>query len=92
VHDNFWRKGEEHKFEEADCESEACPVMPVFHHFQTISIEVNFAVEIHIVECLHWDLVLPTIFDLIGLILEGKVVFDWATRIPGFLVLARREG
>jgi hypothetical protein len=92
VHDNLRRKLEENKLEQAQREPEACPVMSIFHHLQTVTIEVNIAIEVHIVECLHWNLVSAPILELIGLILECKIVFDGTAWNSGLFSLARTEG
>jgi hypothetical protein len=92
VHDNFWRKGEEDVLEQAKSKSEACPVMSVLHNLQTIPIEVNVAIKVHSIKCLQWDLVRPSVFKLIGLMFESKVVFNRAARVFGFFVFAGREG
>jgi hypothetical protein len=41
---------------------------------------------------LHRNPILTTVFLLIALRLEGKVVLDWSTRVASFLVDARRHG
>lgn len=66
--------------------------MSVFHDLQRISVEVNLAIKVHIVERLHWDLIGSSVLELVGLILEGKVVFYRAPGDCGLLVLARTEG
>ena len=91
VHNHLWCEAQENKLEQAQREPETSPVMPVFHNLQGIPVEINVSIKIHVVESFHWDLVLSTIFDLIGLILEGKVVFDWAAWKLGFLIFARTE-
>jgi len=91
VHDNFRCEGKENMFEQADCESEACPVMSVFKNLQSISIEFYLAIEIHGIEGLHRNLILSAVLDFICLIFECEVVFDWAPRIFGLFVLARGQ-
>jgi hypothetical protein len=66
--------------------------MSIFHDFQTIAIEVHLTVKVHIVEGLHWNLVPASILELIGLILECKVVFDGAAWNCDFFSLAGTEG
>jgi hypothetical protein len=43
-------------------------------------------------ECLHWNLVAPTILGLIGGILKGNVVLHGAPRESCLLRLARTKG
>jgi hypothetical protein len=92
VHDNFWGKGEENVLEQAKSKSEAGPVMPVLHNLQAVPIEVDVAIEIHRIKCLQWNLVRPSVLELVGLMFECKIMFDRAARIFGFFVFARREG
>jgi len=65
--------------------------MSVFHYLQRIAIEVNLAIEVHIVEGLHGNLAGASVLELVGFVLEGQVVFDRATRERGLFVLARTE-
>lgn len=92
MHDNFWDEAEQEELEQANGEPEACPVMSVFHHLQTITIELDITIKVHVMERLHRDLVPSAVLGLIGLILEGNVMFDRATRIFSFFVLAGSEG
>jgi hypothetical protein len=91
VHNDLGCKLEEDKFEQAQGESEGRPVVSVLHHLQRVSVEVNIAIKVHIVECLHWDLVGSSILELVGFILEGEVVFDWTTWNCGLFILAGTE-
>jgi len=92
MHDNLRGETEEDEFEKAEGESEGCPIMSVLHDLQTVPVEVNVAIEVHVVEGLQWDLVLPAVSNPIGLILEGQVMFDRAPWISGLFVLAGGEG
>lgn len=92
MHDNLRCKLEEDKLEQAQCEPEGCPVMSVLHNFQRIPIEVNITIKVHIMECLHWDLIGSAVFELVGLVLEGKVMFDGAAWNGGLFILAGTEG
>jgi hypothetical protein len=91
VHDDLWCKLEKDELEQAQGESEAGPVVSVFKNLQSIAIEVNLAIKVHVVECLHGNLVAPAILGLIRSILEGKVVLNWAARERCLLGLARAE-
>lgn len=92
MHDNLRHKLEEEKLEQAHCEPEACPVMSIFHNLQTVPVEVNIAIKVHVMERLHWDFVPASVLELIGLFLECKVVFDRAAWNSGLFGLARTEG
>lgn len=91
MHNNFWYEAEEDVFEQALGKPEACPIMPVLQGFQTIAIDLDLAIKVHIVEGHHWDLVSPAVLGLIGLILEGKVVLDGTSGKSGLFVFARSE-
>ncbi len=65
--------------------------MSVFHNLEAVPIEVNVAIKVHVMESLHWNLVASSVLELVGLILEGKIVFDRAGRESGFFILARTE-
>lgn len=91
VHDDFRCELEEDKFEQAQGKCEACPIMSVFQNLQTIAIELDVSIKVHVVESLHGDLVCASVLELVGLILECKVVLDRAPGVSGFLVLARTE-
>lgn len=89
MHDDLWSELEEDELEQADGESEVGPVGSVLEDLETVAIELNIAVEVHVVEGLHWDLGLSAVLELVGLLLEGEVVLDWATWKSDLLVLAR---
>lgn len=91
MHDDFRHHAEQEEAEEAECESEACPVVSVLHHFQTITIEVNLSSKIHFVEGLHRDLVMSTVLDLILLLVKGEVVFDGTAWKFDLIIFARAE-
>jgi len=91
VHDNFWGEAKEDELEQADSKSEASPIMPVLHHFQAVSIELDLTSKVHLMKSLHGNLVLPTVLLLMLLALECEVVFNWAAWVSSFLVLARGE-
>ena len=91
MHDNLRDKAEEEELEQADGECEACPVMSVLQDIQAIAIEFNLAIEIHVVESLHGNLILSAVFGLVCLILESKVMFNGTSRKSGLFVFARSE-
>ena len=66
--------------------------MSVFEDLQSVAIELDISVKIHVVEGLHWDFVSSPVLDPVGLVLEGKVVFDGASRVSGLFVYARSKG
>ena len=70
VHDNLRCEAEEDELEETDGEPEARPVMSVLHHLEAVTIEVDIALKVHVVEGLHGDLVSSTVLELIRIVLE----------------------
>ena len=79
VHNNFGCEDEEYVFEQVHGKSEACPVMSVLHNLQAVAIEVHVTSKVHGVESLQRDLVRASVFKLIGLMFERKVMLDGAT-------------
>lgn len=65
--------------------------MSVLKNLESITVEVNVSIKVHVVKGLHGNLVLSTVFNLVGFILEGKIMFDWASGILGLFILAWRE-
>ena len=92
MHDYFRSEGEENMFKETGSESEAGPVVSIFHHLQAITVEINLTIKVHIVECLHRNLVLASVLQPIGLVLERKVMLDWTSWESDFLIFARSHG
>lgn len=89
VHDDLWSKLEQDKLEQADGESEVDPVGSVLENLETVAVELNIAVKVHVVEGLHWDLVPSAVLEFVGLVFESEVVLDWASWKSDLLVLAR---
>ena len=92
MHNNLGDHASQEEPVQADCEPEACPVVPVFHDLEHVSFDVDFAIEVHLVESLHGDLAPTAVLRLIRVFVEGKVMLDWKSRVFGLLILARRKG
>lgn len=88
VHDDLGNHASKKIFVKSHREAKARPIMSILHDLQAVSVEFNVAIEVHLKESPHWDLISPIVFGLIGLFLESKIVLNWATRQSGFLVLA----
>lgn len=91
MHDDFRCELEENVLEQASSESEACPVGAVFKNLQTVSVELNITLKVHVVEGLQWDLRLSMVLQLIGVVLESEVVLDWASWQFNLLISARAQ-
>lgn len=92
MHNNFRCELEENELEQADGESEAGPVGTVLEDLEAVAVELDIALEVHVVESLDWDLRPSAVLELIGIVLEGEVVLDRTTRKSDFLILAGTEG
>lgn len=92
MHNDLRGELEENELKQADSEGEAGPVGTVLEDLEAVAIELDIALEVHVVESLNWDLGPPTVLELIGVVLEGEVVLDWTTRESHFLILARAKG
>jgi hypothetical protein len=91
VHNDFRCELEEDELEQADGESKAGPVGTVLEDLEAVAVELNIALKVHVVEGLDWDLGPSAVLELIGIVLEGEVVLDRATRKSHFLILAGAE-
>ena len=91
MHNDLRQHAREEELEQADGEGEAGPVVAVLHHVETVPLEVDLAVKVHLVEGLHGDLASATVPETIGFVLEVEIVLDALSGILRLLVLARRE-
>ena len=90
VHDYLWHHTGEEEAEQADGESEVCPVMPVFHHLQGVPFEINGAVKVHLVKCLHWYLAFAMVFRPILLAVELQIMLHRSPRKTSLFIFSRR--
>lgn len=90
MHDDFWHHAKQKKFVESISKSEIGPFMSVFHNFQTIAVEIDIPIKVHLEEREHRDLSLSMVLCAIRLLMECEVMFDWAARETGLLVLSWR--
>ncbi len=89
MHDNLGKHACQKEFEEAYGEPEACPVMPILHHVQSIAFEVYLTVEIHLMERLHGDLVSAMVLPAILFIVKLQVALDRLAWEASLFVLPR---
>lgn len=92
MHDQLRDHARQEVLDQADGEAEAGPVMPVLHHLQTVAIDVNVAIKIHLMERLHGNLVPALVLDPVCGPLEGEIMLNRAARESGLLVFPRRDG
>lgn len=90
VEDELRNEGSEEVLDIANGEAEVAPVVAEFKNFQHVSLDINVAVEVHLVEGLHGDSLLAAICFTMFLLLEGQVVLDGLAAELGLLVFARR--
>lgn len=91
MHDNFWHHLSQEERQKTDGESEACPVVPVFHHLEAVAFKVNSTIKVHFMESLHWNFISATIFEGICLLMESKVILNGTTWVSSLLILAWSE-
>jgi hypothetical protein len=89
MHDDFRNHAREEEFEEAQGEAEACPIMAIFHHFQTIALEINLFVKVHLMKCLHWYAAFSIVLHAILVAAEMQIVLHRPARVPCFLIFPR---
>ena len=92
VHDHLRHHASEEEPEEGEGEAEAGPVVTVLHDLEAVTVELDIAVEVHLVESLHGNPVLAAVLELVALVLECKVVLDGGTRVASLLVDTGRHG
>ena len=92
MHDNLRHHTSQKKSEETDGKLEIGPVVSIFHYFQCIAFEINCAIKVHLVKCLHRYLAFAMIPSSIALTMKLEVVLHRATWVASFLVLSRRQG
>lgn len=73
-------------------EAEVGPVVTELETLKSITLEVNLAIEVFLVEDLHGDLALAAVGSTVMLAVELKVVLDGTTSVLGLLVLTGRNG
>lgn len=78
--------------EETHGEFEVGPVVAVLKSLQGVSLKVNLAVEVLLVEDLHGDLALATVGGTVMLTVKVQVVLDGAAAVLGLLSLTGRDG
>lgn len=78
--------------EVAHRESKARPIMAILEDLKRISIKIDFAIEIHLRERLHWDLFVTPVILLGVSISEAQVIFHGTPWILCFVIDARTEG
>lgn len=76
MHDQVGNSMCEEELDDANGEAEARPVVAVLEHLQAVSLEVDLAIKVHLVERLNSDLVGAAVLDTVGLGLEVEVVLD----------------
>lgn len=74
--------------EETHGELEVGPVVTVLESLQSIALEVNFAVEVLLVEDLHRNLALATVGGTVMLAVEVQVVLNGAAAVLGLFGLS----
>lgn len=92
MHDDLRNHANEKVSNQTNGETETGPIVTELHDIQAVAVEVDVAVEIHLMEGLHGNLLLAIVLAFILRLLEGKVVLDALARVLGFLVLSGADG
>lgn len=92
MHNDLGDHASKEVLDQTEGEAEASPVMSVLEGLQAVTVELDVAVKVHLVEGLHGDLALAMVLGLVFGLLEGEVVLDGAAGELGLLSLARRDG
>jgi hypothetical protein len=92
VEQHLGDKSEQEVLEKAGGEFEVGPVVTIFESLQSIALEVNFAIEVLLIEDNHGNFALSTVSGAVMLTVELQVVLDGEATVLGLLGLARRNG
>lgn len=92
MHDDLGNHAREEVLDQADGEAETGPVVSELHDLEAVTVEVNVAVKVHLVEGLHGDFLLAVVLGLVLGLLEAEVVLYALTRVLGLLILAGTDG
>jgi hypothetical protein len=90
VHDDLRYHPKQKVPEQAHGKAEIRPIVSFLQYLQHIALHVYLSSKIHLMERLHGDLTPSTVLHLVTLALELEVMLHRTTRIPCFLILARR--
>lgn len=88
MHNDLGNHAKKEVLAKTPSEAETGPVMTVLHDLETVTVELDVAVEEHLLECLQGNSVLAIVLALVGLLLEGEVVLDGTARVLCLFVLA----
>ena len=92
VEEHVRGESEEDEMKNWPREGKARPVMSILHDVEYVTIELNITVQIHLIKCLHWDLVAASPSLPIFILLESDVVLDRVSGKLDLVVDARRIG
>jgi len=90
MHDYLGHHPRKEKPEKTDRKAEARPIMPILQHLQRIPLEFHQPLKVHLLERLQWNFIPAFIPHPMLLITELQIMLHWPTRIPRFLIFARR--
>lgn len=92
MHNDFGKHAKEEELDQANGESEARPVVAVLESLETVALEVDVTVKVHLVEGLHGDLVVAAVLEAVRVLLEVEIMLDATAREAGLFVLAGAQG
>lgn len=85
-------EAEQEVLEETHGELEVGPVVTVLESLQSITLEVNLAIKVLLIEDLHGNLALAAVGGTVMLAVEVQVVLDGQATVLSLLGLAGRDG
>lgn len=88
MHNHLRYHAQKEEFEKSKGKAKADPVVAVFQHVETVTLEVNLSVKVHFMKSLHRDSVLARIFQPVILVVEEQIVLNRSARISSLLILA----
>jgi len=89
VHDQFWDHAKQKVLNQTESKAEIDPVMAHFQNLKAVTLKVDIAVKIFLVECLHRNLLVAIVAFTVLLFVKLQVVLDRLAWELGFLILAR---
>lgn len=86
MNQNLRNETQQEEPEKAESETPRSPIVSQLHSLQAIHLEFNLALEVHLMESLHWNLILSRILLGIFRFFKLEVVLYPFTRESGLLI------
>lgn len=89
MHNDLRNHAREEIPEQTECELPVGPVVSVLHDLQSITLEIDLTVKVHLMKGLHGDLAFAIVPCPVFRVMELQVMLNTSTRVTSFLVLSR---